>query len=63
MSVGRTLVPSDEPLVPRADRLWRVVLRGIDIDDERRALLQAADAIVPVPRVSGVDAKYLASLD
>lgn len=54
---------ADVAFVPRADRLRWVVLRGLDVDDDRVALLEALDAVVPVPRISGVGAKFLAGFD
>ena len=63
MAVRRASVPTDVSLVPRAECLWRVVLCCVHVDDERRAFLEACYAVVPVPRISGVGAKYLAGLD
>lgn len=63
MAVGRACVATDEPLVPRADRLWRVESRSLNVDDDGSASLEALDHIVPIPRPSTIGTEDLAGLD
>ena len=63
MSVGSTCVPTNESLVPRANRLWRVESRSLNVDDDGSASLEALDHIVPVPRPSTIGTEDLAGLD